>query len=173
LYVGRLKSLKGVQYLIRAFQNIKKEDKKLKLVIVGRGEFETYLRKIALNQDDIVFIGYVDSINIKKALYQNSLAVVLPSIYETFPMVVLEAMACDRPVIATDVGGIPLLVEHGKNGFLVKPRAIRDLELCIKVLRDDSDLRKNMGTNGRRIVEEKFSEAKMADETLKVYKSLL
>jgi len=173
LYVGRLKSLKGAQYLIRAFQNVKREDKKLKLVIAGRGEFESYLKKIALGKSDIIFTGHVESIAIKKSLYQNSLALVVPSRYETFPMVVLEAMACGRPIIASNVGGIPLLVEHGKNGFLVKPGDIRALETFIKVLRGDPDLGRKMGTNSRRMVETQFSADKMTDETLKVYDSLL
>lgn len=173
LYVGRLKSLKGAQYLIRAFQNVKREDKKLKLVIAGRGEFESYLKKIALGQSDIIFTGHVDSIAIKKSLYQNSLALVVPSRYETFPMVVLEAMTCGRPIIASNVGGIPLLVKHGKNGFLVNPGDIRALETFIKVLRGDPDLGRKMGTNGRRMVEEQFTADKMIDRTLKVYDSLL
>lgn len=172
LYFGRLKSLKGTQYLIRAFQNIKREDKKLKLVIAGRGEFESYLKRIALGTSDIIFTGHIDSIALKKSLYRNSVALVVPSIYETFPMVVLEAMTCGRPVIASNVGGIPLLVKHGKNGFLVEPRDIGALETFIKRLRGDPALGRKMGAEGRKMVEEQFSADKMTYETLKVYESL-
>jgi len=173
LYMGRLHSLKGIHYLIRAFQNSKKRHKLLKLVIAGTGDFEPYLRKVAKVTEDILFIGYVDSMMIKKSLYENCLAVVVPSIYETFPMVVLEAMVCSKPVIASHTGGIPLLVKHGKNGFLVKPKDIRGIETFIRILCEDSELRRKMGILGRRLVEEEFSVDKMVDGTLKVYESLL
>ena len=173
LYMGRLYSLKGVHFLIRAFQNIKKEHTKLKLVIAGKGEFEPYLRKIALGTRDILFIGYVDSLMIKKLLYENCLTVVVPSIYETFPMVVLEAMACSKPVIGSNVGGIRSLIKHGKNGFLVKPGDIKSLEKFIKVLYRNPNLRKSMGLFGRKLVEKEFTVDKMVNETLKVYESLL
>jgi glycosyltransferase involved in cell wall biosynthesis len=173
LYMGRLYSLKGIQYLIKAFQNLKKKFKQVKLVIAGTGDFEPYLRKVAKDTKDILFVGYVDSMMIKKSLYENCLAVVVPSIYETFPMVVLEAMVCRKPVIASNTGGIPLLVNHGKNGFLVKPRDTRGIETSVTRLCEDSELRRKMGIFGRRLVEEEFSVDKMVDGTLKVYESLL
>jgi glycosyltransferase involved in cell wall biosynthesis len=173
LYMGRLYSLKGIQYLIKAFQNLKKRHKLLKLVIAGTGDFEPYLRKIAQGTEDIIFIGYVNSIMIKKLLYENCLAVVVPSIYETFPMVVLEAMVCSKPVVASNIGGIPSMVKHGRNGFLVKPRDVRGLEISITKLCADPNLSSKMGLLGRKLVEEQFTVDRMVDETLKVYDSLL
>jgi glycosyltransferase involved in cell wall biosynthesis len=173
LYIGRLYSLKGIQYLIRAFQNLKKEYRKLKLVIAGTGDFEPYLRKIAEDSKDILFVGYVGSMMFKKLLYENCLAVVVPSIYETFPMVVLEAMVCSKPVIASNTGGIPIMVKHGENGFLVKPRDVGGIETSIRRLYEDLELRKKMGIFGRRLVEEEFSVDRMVNGTLKVYESLL
>jgi glycosyltransferase involved in cell wall biosynthesis len=173
VYMGRLASLKGVHYLIEAFKNIKKEYEKLKLVIAGTGEFETHLRKIASGITDVFFVGYVGSIMIKKLLYENCLAVVVPSVLETFPMVILEAMACSTPVIASNVGGIPSLVEHGKNGFLVEAGDVRGLETYIKVLCENPNLGRNMGAIGRELVEKRFTAKKMAKHTLRVYESLL
>lgn len=175
LYIGRLYSLKGIQYLINAFLNLKKSHKyqRLKLAIAGRGDFEPYLKKIAQGSKDIMFIGYVDSMMAKKVLYENCLAVAVPSIYETFPMVVLEAMICSKPVIASNVGGIPLLVKHGRNGFLVKPRDIGGIEISINRLCEDPELGGKMGILGKRLVEEEFSVDKMVGSTLKVYDSLL
>jgi glycosyltransferase involved in cell wall biosynthesis len=173
LYIGSLYSLKGVHYLIKAFQSIKKEHTNLKLVIAGSGDFEPYLRKIALGTRDILFIGYIDSLMIKKLLYENCLTVVVPSIYETFPMVVLEAMACSKPVIASNVGGIRSMIKHGKNGFLVKPKDVRGLEIFINKLYENPDLGRKMGTLGRKLVEKEFTIDKMVDRTLKVYDSLL
>jgi glycogen(starch) synthase len=173
LYMGRLHSLKGIQYLIKAFLNLKKRHKLLKLVIAGIGVFEPYLRRIAQGTKDIIFIGYVDSMTTKKLLYENCLTVVVPSIYETFPMVVLEAMTCSKPVVASNVGGIPSIVKHGKNGFLVKPKDVRGLEISISKLCADPDLRSGMGLLGRKSVEEEFTVDRMVDKTLKVYESLL
>jgi len=173
LYIGRLYSLKGIQYLIKAFQNLKKRHRLLKLVIAGKGDFEPHLRKIAKGTEDIIFAGYVNSLTIKKSLYENCLTVVVPSVYETFPMVVLEAMVCSKPVIASNVGGIPIMVRHGENGFLVKPGDVGGIETSIRRLCEDSELRREMGIIGRRLVEEEFSVDKMVSGTLKVYESLL
>lgn len=173
LYIGRLTSAKGVHYLIKAFQGIKQENEGPKLVIAGRGDFEPYLRKIAAGRGDILFVGHVDSIYVKKLLYENCQAVVVPSTYETFPMVVLEAMACAKPVIASNVGGIHLLVEHGKNGFLVEPKDVASLQSFIKMLNADQDLRRKMGAEGRKLVEKEFTADKMSRQTLRVYESLL
>ena len=172
LYVGRLSSFKGVQYLIAAFRAIKKEYTDLKLAIVGIGDFENYLRNLAHGIEDVVFTGYVDSLKAKKTLYKNSLVVVVPSIYEALPMVVLEAMACSKPVIASNVGSIPLLIKHGKNGFLAKPGDSKDLEMFIRMLHYDENLRKSLGSFGRELVEKEFTIDKMVDRTLEVYKAL-
>lgn len=172
LFIGRLSVLKGAQYLIEAFKAIKKEYSKLKLVIVGTGDFENYLQNLAYGIDDVVFIGYIDSLAVKKQLYENCLAVAVPSLYEGLPMVVLEAMSCRKAVIASDVGGIPMLIRHGKNGFLVKPGDSKNLEKFIKILLEDANLRKNMGSFGRKLVEKEFTIDKMVGKTLKVYESL-
>lgn len=173
LFMGRLSVLKGVQYLIKAFGSIKKEYPKLKLVIVGRGDFESCLRNLAHGIEDIVFTGYIDSPTDKKLLYENCLAVVVPSLYEGLPMVVLEAMACRKAVIASDVGGIPTLIKHSKNGFLANPEDSKTLEKFIRILLEDTRLRKNMGSLGRKVVEKDFSVDKMVTETLKLYESII
>jgi len=172
LFIGRLSVLKGVQYLIKAFSTIKKEYSKIKLVIVGRGDFQDYLRNLAQGIDDVVFTGYVDSLADRKLIYENCVAVAVPSLYEGLPMVVLEAMACRKAVIASDVGGIPLLIRHGKNGFLAKPGNPESLEKFIRRLLEDPNLRKNMGCFGRKLVEEEFTVDKMVSKTIRVYKSL-
>ena len=173
LFIGRLTLFKGVQYLIKAFGRIKKEHPNLKLVIVGTGDFEMYLRSIANGIEDVVFVGQVSSLRVKKALYENSIAVVVPSFFDTLPTVVLEAMACRKPVIASDTGGIPSLVKHGKNGFLVKPRDSESLARFIKILVEDPNLRKRMGSFGRRLAENEFSIDQMINKTIKVYDSLV
>jgi 1,4-alpha-glucan branching enzyme len=173
LFIGRLSILKGVQYLIKTFRTIKKDYSDLKLAIVGTGDSENLLRNLAHGIADIVFTGYVGTPVDKKLLYENCIAVVVPSLYEALPMVILEAMAYGKAVIASDVGGIPMMVKHGKNGFIVKPEDSKSLEKFIRILLENANLRKNLGSFGRKLVENEFTIDKMVGETLKVYESLL
>jgi len=173
LFVGRLSFFKGVQHLIAAFGAIKKEYPNIKLAIVGTGDFERYLRNLAHEMKDVVFTGNINSQRVKKILYQNSMVVVVPSIYEASPMVVLEAMACSKAVIASNVGGIPYLIESGRNGFLATPGDVQSLEKFIRLLYENPNLRKSMGLLGRRLVEREFTIDRMASRTLEVYESLL
>ncbi|MEM2144505.1 MAG: glycosyltransferase family 4 protein [Candidatus Jordarchaeaceae archaeon] len=173
LYMGRLSFLKGVQYLIKAFREVAKECPELRLVIGGNGMFESNLRKLAHGIKNVVFTGLISCPAEKKTLYENCLATVVPSIYDTFPMVILEAMARSKPVIASNTGGIPSLIAHRENGFLVKPADIKGLEIAIKRFYEDPSLARKMGMIGRKLVEEKFTANRMVCETIKVYKSLL
>lgn len=173
LYIGRLSYLKGAQFLIRAFKNIEKEYKNLKLAIVGTGDFEVYLRNLAHGTDGVVFTGHIRSLEVKKLLYSNCLAVVVPSLYEGLPMVVLEAMACRKPVLGSNTGGIPFLIEHGVNGFLIGPGDDKDIEKFARILIENGNLRENMGLSGRKFAEERFTLDRMVNETLGIYCSLM
>jgi len=173
LYVGRLTFLKGVDYLIKAFRIARKECRDLKLVIMGSGPCAPHLKSVACDMDGVLFIGHVDSPEIKKLLYESCLTVVVPSMHETLPTVIIEAMAYGKPVIATDVGGNPFMVRNGKNGFLVTPKDTESMSRFIKILCENPDLGKKMGAYGRELVEKEFSYEKMTTETLKVYDSLL
>lgn len=172
LFIGRLSSLKGVQYLIDVFKVIRKDYINLKLVIVGSGDFERYLKNLSQGVAGIVFTGYIDSLNVRTILYRNCVSVVVPSLYEGLPTVVLEAMACGKAVVASGVGGIPLLIRHGQNGFLTKPGDSEGLEKFIRLLLENANLRENMGAFGRKLVEKDFSVNRMVRDTLKVYDSL-
>jgi glycosyltransferase involved in cell wall biosynthesis len=172
LFVGRLSIFKGVQYLIEAFKDVKKRHPNLKLVIVGTGDFERYLKRLALGISGIIFTGKVDSMVVKKILYENSLFVCVPSLFEAFPMVVLEAMACGRAVVVSNVGDVRLMVRHGENGFLVNPGDSTDLSRSIAALCEDESMRKSMGLFGRELLEKEFTSEKMVDRTLKLYDSL-
>ena len=173
LFIGRLSSLKGVQYLIDAFKVIKKDYINLKLVIVGTGDFEVYLKNLSQGIGGIVFTGHIESLNVRTILYRNCSFVVVPSIYEGLPTVVLEAMACRKAVVASEVGGIPLLIRHGQNGFLTKPGGSQGIEKSIRLLLENTSLREHMGAFGRRLVEKDFTIDKMVSKTLLTYESVL
>jgi glycosyltransferase involved in cell wall biosynthesis len=173
LFVGRLTYLKGVDYLIEAFRIVHEECNDIKLVIVGNGPSMPFLRSFAGDMEGVLFLGRVDSPNLKKLLYESCFVVVVPSIHDTLPTVVLEAMMSKKPVIASNVGGNPSMVWNGKSGFLVKPKDSESISHYIKTLYQNPDLRKKMGEYGREKVEKRFSCGRMVTETLKVYETLL
>jgi glycosyltransferase involved in cell wall biosynthesis len=171
LFVGRLTWRKGVNYLIDAFKSVHDDFGGLKLVIVGDGPSMPYLKNATRDMHFVLFTGQVSD-SIKKLLYESCIVVVVPSTYDVLPTVVLEAMMNNKPVIATNVGGIPFMVRNGKNGLLVSPRDRKSLSGAIKTLCQNPDLGKRMGNCGGRVVK-KFSSGRMLRETLKVYEDLL
>ena len=121
------------------------------------------------------------------ALYTHAAIFVCPSVYEPFGIINLEAMACETPVVASAVGGIPEVVDHGETGLLVPSETIgsneveprhpeqfaRDLAACVNVLLDDPPLRATMARKARRRVEEHFSWTSIARQTLDFYETLV
>ena len=107
-------------------------------------------------------------------VFANSHIVCLPTYYgEGVPKVLIEAAACGRPIVATDVRGCREIVRHGENGLLVEPRNPEALAEALRILIRDPDLRTRMGQCGRRIAELDFSVEKVVQETLAVYRELL
>jgi glycosyltransferase involved in cell wall biosynthesis len=120
-------------------------------------------------------------------LYTHAAVFVCPSVYEPFGIINLEAMACETPVVASAVGGIPEVVEHGETGLLIAPEAVdaadveplhpeqfaRDLATAVNTLLDAPDLRRRMAANARRRVEEHFSWASIARQTAAFYGDLV
>jgi glycosyltransferase involved in cell wall biosynthesis len=128
LFAGRLEEVKKVDKIIDSLA-CSNNSSKMKLFIAGDGSLKKALQKRVreLNLTDrIFFLGYVAHDELP-SLYNMADAFILPSIMEGAPMVVLEALACGTPVIATGVGGIPDLVENGKNGFLLDNPTPKDI----------------------------------------------
>jgi hypothetical protein len=110
-------------------------------------------------QDGIQFLGSIKRAQVAKLL-RNCTTFVLPSRFETFGIAILEAMACKKPVVATTVGGIPEIIENGKNGILVEPDNPAVLaEALLTVLRDPG-LQKTLANNGYATVHERFRSEK-------------
>jgi glycosyltransferase involved in cell wall biosynthesis len=119
-------------------------------------------------------------------LYSHATVFCCPSIYEPFGIINLEAMACGTPVVASAIGGIPEVVEHGETGLLVTPEAIghaeveprnpeqfaRDLAAGVNALLDDPGLRTAMARKARQRVEQLFSWTAIARRTLEFYEAL-
>lgn len=154
LFVGYLDTFKGIFELVDAFYEINKENKNVKLMMVGTGpkkeELKEKVLKLGLG-DYVMLIGAVPSTKIH-IYYQMADIFVLPSYTEGFPLSVLEAMACGMPVVATDVGGIHEIVKNGLNGFLVSPRKRRELTEKLNFIVNNEDLRKKFVSNSYEII---------------------
>lgn len=124
LYAGRLSRIKGVEYLIEAFSTVlnRLPDKDVRLSIVGDGDMRGRAEELAARlsvREKIEFLGKIPPEEVRK-LYAKCDIFVLPSLNEGMPMVLLEAMACGLAIICTDMPSLRLLVEHGRNGFIVE-----------------------------------------------------
>ena len=175
LFLGALSPHKGPDVLIRAMPKILKEISDTRLVFVGSGimkeELEILSKKLDVEKH-IKFAGFIGA-TFKKALYYRAADVfVHPSFLEMFPVVNLEAMACGVPIVASKVGGIPEVIQNGKNGLLVPPRDSNELANAIIYLLENEDVREKMGKNGRKKVEG-YSWERVAKETEDVYNSVL
>lgn len=174
LYVGGLVQRKGLNVVIKSMPEIVKSISNVELIIVGEGSMREALTKLARDlkvSKYVKFVGLVE--NSEKVLYFKSADVfVLPSLYEVFGIVNLEAMACGIPIIASNVGGIPEVVKDGKNGILVPPRNSKSLSDAIIYLLENEDIREKMGKNGMKEVK-KYSWDKIAEMTEKVYKEVV
>lgn len=147
--VGWLLPIKGPIHLLNAMARIWQSHPETRLVFVGKGELEGKLRAEASRMgvsERVTFLGWRDDI---PEIMQILDIFVLPSLNEGMGRVLVEAMAAGRPVVASKVGGIPDLVEHKKNGFLVGPGDVNGTALAIKRLLIDKGMRDEMGRMGR------------------------
>ena len=174
LFVGGLSKVKGIDTLLNAVPIIRKKILNLCLYIAGSGPEENKLKELVkeLNiEENVNFLGYVSEIE-KYSYYKSADVCVFPSIYEPFGIVLLEAMACGKPVVASNVGGIPFVVEEGKTGLLFESGNVEDLADKIMTILKNEKLREKMGEAGRERAKE-FTWDKIAERTVEVYKEIL
>lgn len=173
LTVARLTEQKGHRYLIEALPGLLSEWPTLVCLFVGEGECRESLRALARTrgvEQSCRFAGSRDEVI---DWYAAADVVVLPSLSEGFPFVVLEALAMSRPVVATHVNGVPEIIEEGKTGLLVPPRDSGALEDAIRrVLRDPAWAAK-MGKAGRARVAARHTVGRMIHETVTVLEETL
>jgi len=157
LYLGRIHKIKGPDLLARAFAELSKEIDNVKLVIAGPDDgYLTSLKKLVADleiSDKVLFTGPLYGEE-KLRAYVDADVYVLPSVYETFPVSVLEACACGVPVIVTDRCGIADIIDN-KVEYVVEYNKDQLKDAIIKVLSDEG-LRRRFGEEGKRLVREKF-----------------
>ncbi len=175
LFLGRLGERKGIYDLLEAI-NINEDyfrQKKVRFILAGDGDVDE-VRSIVKSRswNDFVEVpGWIDGDD-KLNLLRHCEILTLPSYNEQMPMSVLEGMSFGYPIVASDVAGIPEMVEDGRNGFLFKPGEVNRLTAAIVQLCDDEDLRHRMGIASREIVATKFEVHVIVDRLLDIYASL-
>jgi alpha-maltose-1-phosphate synthase len=191
LFVGRITRQKGIVHLVRAIQHL---DPGFGVVLCAgqpdtpeiAHEMEEGVQAARLHRAAITWIPEMLSRRDVRQLYSHAALFVCPSVYEPFGIINLEAMACERPVVASAVGGIPEVVVDGETGVLV-PVELRmddpmtpvdtarfevDLAAAVNRLMADASLRDRMGRAGRERAMERFSWSAIADQTVALYRSL-
>ncbi|HMN16449.1 MAG TPA: glycosyltransferase [Ignavibacteriaceae bacterium] len=177
IIIGTIKTLEtryGIEYLIRAFAILKKKnlEQKIKLLICGKGTLLDKLKILTSElgiQDDVIFAGYINHDQIQ--YYHNKLDIyVAPSLEESFGVAVLEASACNKPVVVSNVGGLPEVVDQGVTGFIVEPRNPIELADAIQKLIINSSLRVEMGRKGRDKVIQEYEWKKSVSSMAEHYK---
>ena len=172
LFVGRLETRKGVDILLKALLQVIKE-KEAKLILVGSGN-QKYYRGLAQAlgiSDKAIFLGRVPD-NTLRLLYSSCDFFVLPSRLEGLGIVILEAMAAGKPVVATNVGGIPEIVKPAENGILVEPNNKDELAQAIIQIASDESLAKTIGGNNVRKAREYYSWQIAAQKVARLYNVL-
>jgi glycosyltransferase involved in cell wall biosynthesis len=174
VYFGRISAEKGIDTLIDAFLILRPKD--IKLFIVGDGPLKDEMeRKVEkLNSRGIKFTGYLAGDSLRQII-QNGLVVILPSQwYENAPMSVLEAFACGKPVIGTNIGGITEMIDDGIDGYLFEAGNSRDLaeKMDLLLSRTQKDLAQ-MGMLARKKVEEKYSADAHYQRLISLYNKVL
>jgi glycosyltransferase involved in cell wall biosynthesis len=171
--VGRLSTEKGIELLLSVVATVIEEGTDVRLVLLGDGELRSFLQKrseeLGLG-DRILLAGYVD--NARRYLPFFS-ALVIPSVKEGLPMVLLEAMAAGTPIVATRVGGMPEVLEHGRAGILTEPGDNDGLKEALVAIIRDVQGAKTRAILAKERVRENYSSCAMAEKYERIYRKLL
>jgi glycosyltransferase involved in cell wall biosynthesis len=161
LSVANHNEKKGVDVLIRAFSVIAKGDSELDLMLVGDGPLRSKLEELARSlalQQRVIFLGRKDHAEVARLMHGCELFV-HPAVSEPFGLVVAEALACKKPVVASNTGGIPEIIEDGTSGILVEPGRPQELARAISSVLGDPNLMNTLSANGYAVAEKYFSHA--------------
>lgn len=171
--ISEITERKGIDLLIQAFDLLIQKKLPAQLLVIGEGPLKRQLQKRYRHLEeshDIHFLGYQKDV---RPYLSISDLFVLPSLGEELPLSILEAMASGVPVIATDVGGIPEIIEHGESGWLVKPGEVRKLTSALSYLMDDKRMAQRLADNALHLVKARFSLSAMVNQTEEIYRSQL
>ncbi len=173
--IGRLVREKGFQFLLEAVPLILKSQPKTRFIIAGKGPYEQELKRLAASmgiERHVHFAGYLSD-DLRNALYKWASVAVIPSIYEPFGIVALEAMAAQTPVVISDTGGLGEIIDHGIDGYKAKPGDSSSLaRMVLQLLRSES-LAHRMHEQAYLKVKTLYNWQDIAEQTRQVYHEVL
>lgn len=172
MYVANLTPIKGQEYYLMAAAKVLKECR-ASFYVVGEGPRKEHLEHLAHNlgiQNNVVFTGRIHWPQIYYVLSNIADICVSSSLSENFPFYILECMAARKPIVATNVGGVPEAIIDGVNGYLIPPKDPMALARGILNLIKNPDKAREMGLRGRKMVEERFSMNILTQKLEQVYK---
>ncbi len=178
LHVGRFERAKGVETLIKSFIILCKKSYDISLISIGEPRGDSYIKCLdLLKREDLLhkvnFTGFVENNALPKYYNKSDIVIVPSEIYESFSYTVAQGMACTKPVIASNIGGIPETLNHGDCGLLFSPGNVEDLTEKIENLYFNSELRIELARKARAYCESKFSIDSMKSQYFEFYNSLL
>ncbi|MFB1052063.1 glycosyltransferase [Paraliobacillus sp. JSM ZJ581] len=165
-FVGRFTEQKGIRYLMEAINDLKSN---LHFHIYGEGELENYINDyIKKNQlNNVKLMGYSDNVG---EVFKDTDLLIAPSINEGLPYTLVEAINCGVPIISTNVGGIPEIVEHGRNGLLIKPSSTTAL---VNALEEVKKMDISSFSKESIVISKKFSVKSMVESVEMVYEKVM
>jgi glycosyltransferase involved in cell wall biosynthesis len=169
LFFGRIWEYKGLEYLIRAEPLITARIPEAKFVIAGTGQDFSHYRRMMVHPERFIVHNEWVSDEKRAEVFRRASVVVLPYIEASQSGIIPVAYSFGKPVVATTVGGLPAQVEDGKTGYLVPPRDEMALADAIVRLLNDRDLRRQLGSNGKRKLAAEASPEVIAHDTRAVY----
>jgi phosphatidylinositol alpha-mannosyltransferase len=174
LFVGRLEKRKGVSHLLRAWAHVRREMPNARLVIVGEGRpLEGYRRFAELHgMPEVELVGYVSPEELLRYYHTCDVFCAPSTGQESFGIVLLEAMAAGKPIVASAIPGYQEVARHRQEALLVEPRDEIALALSLVHLLADEQLRRRLGEAGQRRAAT-FAWDRVADEVLAYYAELL
>lgn len=173
VFIGRIEDRKGIFTLIKAIPIVLKTEPRAMFYVIGKSsiDFFSVIQKIVPIQflPHICYLGYINSKEQISYFLKFADICVFPSLYESFGYAIIEAMSYGSVVISTKTGGIPEIITHGLNGFLVLPQNHRHLAIAIKTLLLNARLRKQLSINARSTIKQKFTDDRLCRETERYY----
>lgn len=172
--LGRLEERKGIFDLLDIADEIIEYDNSIEIVLAGDGNLNKVREVIKTKKykNNIKVLGWIDKVEREKLL-TNSLIFTLPSYNEGMPMAILEAMSFGLPLVVSNVGGIPSVVEEGENGYLINPGDKEALKTSIMKLLKEKDNRVNISKNNYNKINEYFNLEKNVEMLYEIYRSLV
>lgn len=176
LLLGVISRQKGFHLAIQALPKVLKWVKDLKLLVVGNGPCLPDLKRVAKRlkvKQNVIFCGFVPHEGTPEYYNACDLYIIPTLRVEGFPLTVAEAMACQKPMIASKIGGIPSAIDDGENGILIPPGNIDVLAGKIIEILKNREFARKLATNAREKAVRKFSTEKMVNDTIKVFEACL